>query len=93
MPYIFEIEPPARQQIRAIPREVQQRVTTALSQLAEQPRPLNAKRLTGYDRTYRLRLGSYRIFYEIEDRIRVILVIEVGHRREVYDRFRRRGRR
>ena len=92
MAYTLEIEPRARRQIRALPRDVQQRITEALAQLAEQPRPPNAKRLIGHDHTYRLRLGRYRILYEVEDRIRVILVIEVGHRREVYERFRRRRR-
>ena len=92
MAYTLEVEPRACRKIRALPRDVQQRITDALAQLAEQPRPANAKRLTGYDRTYRLRLGMYRILYEVEDHIRVILVIEVGHRREVYERFRRRRR-
>ncbi|MDH3600900.1 MAG: type II toxin-antitoxin system RelE/ParE family toxin [Candidatus Tectomicrobia bacterium] len=49
-----------------MPRDVQQRITNALAQLADQPRPPNAKRLTGHDRTYRLRLGRYRILDEVE---------------------------
>lgn len=92
MAYTIEIEPRARRQLRALPRDMQRRITDALAQLAEQPRPPEARRLTGYDRTYRLRVGAYRILYEIEDRVRIILIIEVGHRREVYERFRRRRR-
>ena len=51
MPYAVEIEPRARRQISALPREIQQRITGALAQLADQPRPPDAKRLTGHDRT------------------------------------------
>ncbi len=92
MPYTIEIEPRARRQLRGLPQDVQRRITDALARLGDEPRPPDAKRLTGHDRTYRLRVGAYRILYEVEDRIRIILVIEVGHRREVYDRFRRRRR-
>lgn len=92
MAYHVEIEPRARRQIAALPREVQRRITNALAQLEEQPRPPGAKRLTGHDRTYRIRVGTYRVLYEIADHVRVILVIEVAHRREVYDRLRRRRR-
>lgn len=92
MPYTLEIEPRARRQLRVLPQDMQRRITGALAQLAQQPRPPDAKRLTGHDRIYRLRVGAYRILYEIEDHIRVILIIEVGHRREVYERFRRRRR-
>jgi mRNA interferase RelE/StbE len=92
MPYAIEIEPRAQRQIRALPRDVQRRLTDALAQLAEQPRPPDARRLAGHDRIYRIRVGAYRILYEIEDRIRIVLVIEVGHRREVYEHFRRRRR-
>lgn len=92
MPYTIEIEPRAQRQIRALPRDAQRRITDALAQLADEPRPPDTRRLTGHDRAYRLRVGSYRIVYEVEDRIRVVLIIEVGHRREVYNRFRRRRR-
>jgi len=92
MPYAIEIEPRARRQIRALPRDVQRRLTNALAQLADQARPPDARRLAGHDRIYRIRVGAYRILYEIEDRIQIVLVIEVGHRREVYEHFRRRRR-
>lgn len=92
MPCTIEIEPRARRQLRALPRDVQQRITDVLAQLEDQPRPPDAKRLTGQDRIYRLRVGAYRILYEIENRIRIVLIVEVGHRREVYERFRRRRR-
>jgi mRNA interferase RelE/StbE len=92
MAYTVEIEPRAQRQLRALPRDMQRRIIEALSQLPEQPRPPDARRLTGHDRTYRLRVGAYRVLYEIEDHIRIVLIIEVGHRREVYDRFRRRRR-
>jgi mRNA interferase RelE/StbE len=52
--------------------------------LADDPRPHGAKKLVGADRTYRIRVGDYRIVYEIGDEVLVVLVIRVAHRREAY---------
>lgn len=52
--------------------------------LAENPRPPAAKRLVGGEREWRVRTGDYRVIYEINDGVLVILVLSVGHRREIY---------
>lgn len=52
-------------------------------QLAENPRPPDSKKLSGYDR-YRIRQGVYRILYEIENDRLVVYVVKVGHRKDVY---------
>jgi mRNA interferase RelE/StbE len=53
--------------------------------LAAEPRPAGCEKLSGQER-YRIRQGIYRIIYEIEDQSLIVLVVKVGHRREVYKR-------
>lgn len=60
------------------------RIERKLTELIENPRPLRVKKLRGSDRTYRIRESDYRIIYEIRDRELLILVIRIGHRRDVY---------
>ena len=60
------------------------RLTQAIRSLAENPRPSSCVKLSGEDNVYRVRVGDYRIVYQIRDEQLVILVIAVGHRREIY---------
>ena len=52
--------------------------------LADNPFPRGARKLVGYDDVFRVRAGSYRILYSVSDRTVVIVVLKVGHRRDVY---------
>ncbi|HEV8024711.1 MAG TPA: type II toxin-antitoxin system RelE/ParE family toxin [Candidatus Nanopelagicales bacterium] len=56
----------------------------ALDLLASDPRPPRCVALTGVESVYRVRVGDYRVLYSIDDEIRIISVIRIGHRREVY---------
>ena len=60
------------------------RAIAAMRGLATTPRPAGARKLTGSKRDWRIRVGDYRIVYEIEDEIRVVRINRVRHRREVY---------
>lgn len=71
--------------LRAFPKDDIKRVMERIHSLAEDPRPPGCEKLSGLER-YRLRQGSYRIVYEIEDTRLVVLVVKVGHRRDVYRR-------
>jgi mRNA interferase RelE/StbE len=51
--------------------------------LADDPRPRGCEKLSGHER-YRLRQGAYRIVYEVDDQVLVVLVVKIGHRRDVY---------
>jgi mRNA interferase RelE/StbE len=55
--------------------------------LAVNPRPPDGRKLAGHERLWRIRIGRYRVVYEIEDRKLLILVVEVGHRRDIYHRL------
>ena len=70
--------------IAGLPRNQQRRIRAAIDLLAEGPRPPNCVALTGEESVYRVRVGDYRIIYEVIDDRLVIHVIRVGHRRDVY---------
>jgi mRNA interferase RelE/StbE len=67
-----------------LPSDVQERVYTKISQLSENPRPDGVLKLKGYENEYRLRIGDYRIRYEISDKDKIILLLQCKHRRDVY---------
>lgn len=68
----------------ALPRKEQQRVRAAIDLLGETPRPPGCVALTGEASAYRVRVGNYRIVYEVHDEVLLVQVVRVGHRREAY---------
>jgi len=86
MRYQVTVTPAADRSIAKLPREVRRRITEHLVALAENPRPPGSIKLTGQD-AYRIRVGDYRIIYTIQDDRLIVLVVDVGHRRDVYRRF------
>ena len=73
------------QSLKPIPKKDVARILRKTRALADEPRPVGSQKLSGQER-YRLRQGDYRIIYTIEDDRLVVIVVRVGHRREVYDR-------
>jgi mRNA interferase RelE/StbE len=69
--------------MRKLPRSVQPRIQGAIELLARDPRPPASRPLVGRD-GYRVRVGDYRIIYQIHDEILLVVVVALGHRREVY---------
>jgi len=69
--------------LRDIPKKHVARILRCFQALAEDPRPPDCEKLSGQER-YRVRQGVYRIIYEIEDDLLEVVVVKVGHRREVY---------
>lgn len=86
MTYRITVAPSAARQLRKFDPDVRRRIQATLELLAEQPRPPSATRLVGGSGEWRVRTGNYRIVYEITDDDLVILVLRMGHRREIYDR-------
>ena len=86
MTYRVEVAAAAVRQLRKLDRAAQRRVQGAIELLAAEPRPNGAKKLVGGDGEWRVRTGDYRIVYEIHDNVLLVLVIAIGHRREIYDR-------
>ena len=69
--------------LRGLPKRDVARIMQRIASLASDPRPPGCEKLSGLDR-YRIRQGLYRIVYEIEDARLIVLVVRVGHRRDVY---------
>ncbi len=86
MKYAFQWRERAVRQLRAIPQQTAVTILRALTPLGDDPRRPDAdiKKLAGYADRYRLRVGDYRVIYEIADERLIILVVGVGHRREAY---------
>ncbi|MGB7415498.1 MAG: type II toxin-antitoxin system RelE/ParE family toxin [Thermosynechococcaceae cyanobacterium] len=84
MAYCVEIAPAAKRQIKKLSFDIQKRIVKALEALEQIPRPEGCTKLKGADSLYRIRVGDYRIVYDIQDDVLQVLVVRVGHRRNVY---------
>ncbi|MFI9492865.1 MULTISPECIES: type II toxin-antitoxin system RelE family toxin [Streptomyces] len=86
MKYAFRFTTAAQRQLRAIDRPAAMRILAALTTLGDDPYREDAdiKKLTGPSGLYRLRVGSYRVAYQVEDGELVVLVVKIGGRRDVY---------
>lgn len=80
----------AVQELAAMPKSARVRVVAAMDDLAKNPLPVGAQRLKGRVAAYRMRVGDYRILYEVHVREIVVYVFGIGHRKEVYQRFLKR---
>ncbi len=81
--YSIEIKRSAAKELAELPKQDRLRVIARIEQLAHDPRPSGSEKLSGQER-YRVRQGDYRILYEIHDHVLVVVVVRIGHRREVY---------
>jgi mRNA interferase RelE/StbE len=82
--YTVDLSNRAKRQLAALSSNLQAQIVTALRKLEENPRPSGVKKLKGEDDAYRLRVGDYRVLYEIHDKALLVLVVKIGHRRDVY---------
>jgi len=81
--YRVLIKPSAVKEIEVIPTKDRRRLAERIQALGTEPRPTGCEKLSGQDR-YRVRQGDYRIVYGVDDDRRVVRVVKVGHRGEVY---------
>lgn len=88
MSYEIVLAPAAARQLRKLDPPVRRRMQAVFETLAVDPRPPAATRLVGGAGEWRVRSGDYRIVYEIRDSKLLVLVLRLGHRRDVYDRHR-----
>jgi mRNA interferase RelE/StbE len=83
MSYSITIMRRAQKELANLPADVYPRVRDALRSLAEQPRPGGCLKLKGRE-GWRIRVGDYRVLYEINDNKQIVNVVHIGHRRDVY---------
>lgn len=84
--YTVELKPAAFRALKRIQRKDQLRIGVKIDSLGADPRPQGCEKLAGEEDLYRVRVGDYRILYTIRDNRLLVLVVEIGHRREVYRR-------
>jgi mRNA interferase RelE/StbE len=82
--YEVLISPAALRDLKRIRGPMRRRIAEAVDELAHDPRPHGYVKLTGPDELYRIRVGDYRIVYQIEDDRLIVLVVRVGHRKDIY---------
>ena len=82
--YEVEVSRTAEKQLRKLPREDQEGVARRMLVLASDPFPRGARKLTGYEDVYRVRVGRYRILYSASRRRLVIIILKIGYRKDVY---------
>ncbi len=83
MPYRILVRRSALKELEALAKKARLRVASAIEDLASDPRPPGAVKLTGIE-LYRIRAGEIRVVYSIEDDRLIVIVVRVGHRRDVY---------
>jgi len=84
MAHVVELSKRAQRELRKLSSDLQVRIMSCLEALAENPRPPGAEKLAGEENAYRVRIGAYRILYEVRDVVLVVIVMRIGHRRDVY---------
>ena len=87
MTYRISYAPGVEKDLLKLPHKLLPRVDAAITQLSQNPGPLGCTKLIGSSRTYRVRVGNYRIIYDIIENGRVVVVLIVAHRKEVYRGF------
>jgi len=82
--YRVEFAPAAVRQIGKLERNSQRRIVARIEALSSTPRPAGTRKLVGKSDLYRVRIGEHRVIYQIRDDQLLVLIVKVGHRRDVY---------
>ena len=82
--YEIEIGRTAEKQLKNLSERDQLRVFRAVLALAEEPYPRGTRKLSGYDDVFRIRVGRFRVLYSVVKNRLVILILKIGHRKDVY---------
>lgn len=86
MSHRVEFTTAAARQVKKLPRPARDRVLDAIAELRDDPRPHGAKKLVGEQTAWRIRVGDYRVIYDMFDSELLVTVVAAGHRREISDR-------
>ena len=84
MAYTVIYQASAEAILRKLPKEIQTRITRKIAQLGEDPYPHGTEKLSTHTNLWRIRIGDYRVIYTVEHKELLVLVLKIGHRREVY---------
>lgn len=87
MSYKIEYKKTPFKYLENLSGKIYRSITTAIEELAENPRPNGAIEVKPYQNIYRIRKGDYRIIYEIKDDVLLILILDIGSRGQIYDKY------
>jgi mRNA interferase RelE/StbE len=82
--YKLEISSTAEKQLKKLSPEDQLRVVKAILRLRSEPFPKGSRKLSGYDDVFRVRVGRYRVLYSVAAKKLIIIVLKIGHRKDIY---------
>jgi mRNA interferase RelE/StbE len=82
--YEIEITRTAETRLKQLPRQDQERAVRAIIALADEPFPRGSRKLFGYDDVFRIRVGQVRVIYSVSGQRLIIIILKIGHRRDVY---------
>jgi mRNA interferase RelE/StbE len=82
--YNLEIKASARKDLARLQPAIASRIVEAIEILADEPYPAGSRKLKGFDFRYRIRVGDYRVIYEIRNSILTVYIIRIGHRKDIY---------
>lgn len=89
MPYILAIRPAAQRAIEDLPREYQDLIVNKLDAISENPFAIGTRKIQGVDSGYRVRMGDYRILYQVNELEEEVKIVTIRHRREAYRNLKR----
>lgn len=84
MAYTIQFKPLALRQLEKLPREAQRRLASKIECLRDDPFPPGCKKMAAIPEAWRIRAGDYRVVYQVHRGILLVLVLTVGHRKEIY---------
>lgn len=82
--YKLEIKAAARKDLARLQPSIATRIAEAIENLADEPHPAGSRNLKGFEYRYRIRVGDYRVIYEIRNSILTVFIIRIGHRKDIY---------
>lgn len=82
--YKIEIAQSAEKALYRLPKDTLKRILKKILELAENPFPAGVRKLSGMEHTFRVRIGSHRVIYDVYEKIITIIILKIGHRKDVY---------
>ena len=82
--YEILLERRAERDIKKLSIEIFQRIIPRIKALAENPKPTGSRKITGSKSDWRIRIGEYRVIYEVDEKSRVVKVMRIRHRKDIY---------
>ena len=84
MNYVVTLLASAKRELRKLPRQEIRRIEERISLLAENPRPIGVTKLLGRNNRFRIRVGNYRVLYEIDEESKQVIIFVIAHRKDAY---------